>query len=114
MRHFRDATLQKSGEYDLERTQDALGKETGKNSAKQGIAPGHFDQNAAEWIEHWVHRRTLARVWNLRVVVRSGAVYLEGICKRYYTKQLALQAVLACADLKSAEPFELHDAIEVH
>ena len=74
---------------------------------------GSFE-NSANHIQQWIEQKTHGRVWNLGVVVNSEAVYIRGRCKKYYTKQLALQAALeVCAQFRVSGESEVHNAIEV-
>ena len=69
---------------------------------------------SAEWVQHFVQKKTHGRVRDLSVVARSGVVHLKGRCTKYYTKQLASLAALdACATLDAREKLHVHNAIEV-
>ncbi len=69
---------------------------------------------SAEWIRCCVQQKTHGQVRHLTVVVRPGVVYLDGVCSRYYTKQLASHAALdACAVLDADAGLRVQNAIEV-
>jgi hypothetical protein len=65
-------------------------------------------------IRRCVQEKTHGQVRNLTVVVRACVVCLDGLCTRYYTKQLASQAALeACASLKRGAELNVRNAIRV-
>lgn len=71
-------------------------------------------ESSADWIRRCVHEKTHGQVRNLTVVVRSGVVCLDGVCTRYYTKQLASQAALeACSAPERAAKRHVQNAIMV-
>lgn len=71
-------------------------------------------ESLTEVIKRWVQHKTYGRVWNLAVVVESGAVCITGRCRNYYTKQLALHAALeACAAVERYAAAEVRSDIEV-
>lgn len=81
---------------------------------QQRVTQDRTPDHPAELIERWIKQKTHGQIWNLSVDVRAGAVYLQGRCKRYFTKQLALQAALEiCAGFESLANSEVHNAIEV-
>jgi hypothetical protein len=71
-------------------------------------------ESSADKIRRCVQEKTHGQVRNLTVVVRSCVVYLDGLCTRYYTKQLASQAALeACFSLKRSAELNVQNAIRV-
>jgi hypothetical protein len=71
-------------------------------------------ESSADWIRRCVQEKTHGQVRNLTVVVRPGVVYLDGVCMRYYTKQLASQAALeACSSSKRGAELNVQNAIRV-
>lgn len=84
------------------------------SSMPQGAPEPRSAEVAVDRIERHVRLKTHGQVRNLTVKVRSGAVYLEGECRRYYMKQLATQAASeACAELDGRARLEVHNGIKV-
>lgn len=84
------------------------------SSMQHGVQEVRSAEVTADCIERRVRLKTHGQVRNLTVTVRSGIVYLEGECRRYYTKQLATQAALeARAELDAPAGCKVHNAIEV-
>lgn len=84
------------------------------SAIQQGVVCDPSTESLTEAIERWVQQKTHGQVWNLTVLVESGVVCLTGRCKRYYSKQLALQAALdVCAGLESIANAQVRNDIEV-
>ncbi len=83
------------------------------SSMQQGVQEARQTEVVVDRIERHVRLKTHGQVRNLTVTVRSGVAYLEGECRRYYTKQLATQAALeAGVELDAPARFKVHNEIE--